>query len=195
VVKLLNGGRRKGDLMEIKVQNIVASVVTNESFDLNMISSKLEGSEYSPERFPGLIYKLKDPKTAILIFTSGKLVVTGAKTVDKVYEAVDKLQKNLEDIGVKIKGEPQIKIQNIVATSDLHQEINLSVVATTLGLESVEYEPEQFPGLVYRVRDPKAVALIFKTGKVVCTGTKNVSEVEGALGMIKKELKNAGLIS
>ena len=181
--------------MDIQIQNVVASVVTNESFDLNMISGNLVGSEYSPEKFPGLIYKLKDPKTAILVFTSGKLVVTGAKTVEKLYEAVDKFRGKLEDIGVKVKGDPKIKIQNIVATSDLHQQINLSVVATTLGLESVEYDPEQFPGLVYRVRDPKAVALIFKTGKVVCTGTKNVSEVESALGKIKKELKNAGLIS
>jgi transcription initiation factor TFIID TATA-box-binding protein len=122
-------------------------------------------------------------------------VVTGAKTVEKVYEAVDKLRGNLQEIGVKIKGDPKINIQNIVATSDIHQEINLSVVATTLGLESVEYEPEQFPGLVYRVREPKAVALIFKTGKVVCTGTKNVKEVEVALGKIKHELIKAGLIS
>jgi transcription initiation factor TFIID TATA-box-binding protein len=72
---LITDSRRQGDLMDIQVQNIVASVVTNENFDLNMIYSNLEGSEYSPERFPGLIYKLKDPKTAILIFTSGKLVV------------------------------------------------------------------------------------------------------------------------
>ena len=181
--------------MDIQVQNIVASVVTNESFDLNMISNDLEGAKYSPEKFPGLIYKLKDPKAAILVFASGKLVVTGAKTVEKVYEAVDILRKNLEDIGVKVKADPKISIQNIVATSDLHEEVNLSLVATTLGLESVEYEPEQFPGLVYRVREPKAVALIFKTGKVVCTGTKNVKEIEVALGKIKLELKNASLIS
>ena len=181
--------------MDIQVQNIVASVVTNESFDLNMILSNLEGSEYAPQRFPGLIYKMKDPKIAILVFTSGKLVVTGAKTVEKVYEAVDKLRRKLEDIGVKIKEDPEIKIKNIVATSDLQQVVNLSQVAITLGLEDVEYEPEQFPGLVYRLREPKAVALIFKTGKVVCTGAKNIEEVEVALSKIKQELINSGLIT
>jgi len=182
-------------LMDIQVQNIVASVVTGEIFDLNMISSNLVGSKYSTEKFPGLIYKLKDPKTAILVFTTGKLVVTGAKTVEKVYEAVDKFLGKLEDIGVKVKGDPKIVIQNFVATSNLHQEVNLSHVAITLGLECVEYEPEQFPGLVYRVREPKAVALIFKTGKMVCTGTKSITEIEVALGKIEHELINAGLIS
>ena len=181
--------------MDIQVQNIVASVVTSEKFDLNMISSNLEGAEYNPKRFPGLIYKMKDPKIAFLVFTSGKLVCTGAKTVEKVYEAVDKFREKLEDIGVKVKEDPKIKFQNFVATSDLHAEINLSQVAITLGLECIEYEPEQFPGLVYRIQEPKAVALIFKTGKVVCTGTKNVKEIEVALGKIVLELTNAGLIS
>lgn len=180
--------------MEINVQNIVASVVTGEKFDLNEIARGLKGAEYSPEKFPGLIYKLKDPKTALLVFTSGKLVCTGAKTLEEVNRAVDKLRRQLEDIGVKIKEDPKIAVQNIVATSDLNKEVNLNTIAITLGLENVEYEPEQFPGLVYRVREPKAVALIFKTGKVVCTGTKDIKDIEIALGKIESELSNAGLI-
>ncbi len=181
--------------MEVCVQNIVASVVTGESFDLNYISSKLEEAEYSPERFPGLIYKLKEPKTALLVFTSGKLVCTGAKTVEMVHEAVDKVRKRFEEIGIKMNKDPEIKVQNIVATSDLKNDINLNSIAITLGLENVEYEPEQFPGLVYRIREPKAVALLFTTGKVVCTGTKNVEDIKIALEKIETELLNAGLIS
>ena len=181
--------------MEVCVQNIVASVVTGESFDLNYISSKLEEAEYSPDRFPGLIYKLKEPKTALLVFTSGKLVCTGAKTVEMVHEAVEKVRKRFEEIGIKMDKDPEIKVQNIVATSDLENDINLTSIAITLGLENVEYEPEQFPGLVYRIREPKAVALLFTTGKVVCTGTKNVEDIKIALEKIKTELLNAGLIS
>ena len=181
--------------MEVCVQNIVASVVTGESFDLNYISSKLEEAEYSPERFPGLIYKLKEPKTALLVFTSGKLVCTGAKTVEMVHEAVDKVRKRFEEIGIKMNKDPEIKVQNIVATSDLKNDINLNSIAITLGLENVEYEPEQFPGLVYRIREPKAVALLFTPGKVVCTGTKNVEDIKIALEKIETELLNAGLIS
>ncbi|MCK5772390.1 MAG: TATA-box-binding protein [Thermoplasmata archaeon] len=181
--------------MEVSVQNIVASVVTGEAFDLNYISSKCEEAEYSPEKFPGLIYKLKEPKTALLVFTSGKLVCTGAKTVEMVHEAVEKVRKRFKGIGIEIAKDPEIKVQNIVATSDLKNDINLNSIAITLGLENVEYEPEQFPGLVYRIREPKAVALLFTTGKVVCTGTKNVSDIKIALEKIETELLNAGLIS
>ena len=181
--------------MEVCVQNIVASVVTGEAFDLNYISSKLEEAEYSPEKFPGLIYKLKEPKTALLVFTSGKLVCTGAKTVEMVHVAVEKVRKRFKEIGIDITKDPEIKVQNIVATSDLKNDINLNSIAITLGLENVEYEPEQFPGLVYRIREPKAVALLFTTGKVVCTGTKNVDDIKIALEKIETELLNAGLIS
>ncbi len=180
--------------MDVCVQNIVASVVTGETFDLDYISSKLEEAEYSPKKFPGLIYKLKEPKTALLVFTSGKLVCTGAKTVPMVHKAVDKVRKRFKEIGVEIKQDPEIKVQNIVATSDLKKEINLTSIAITLGLENVEYEPEQFPGLVYRVREPKAVALLFTTGKIVCTGTKNKEDIKIVLGKIEAELSNAGFI-
>ncbi|MEA3559825.1 MAG: TATA-box-binding protein [Candidatus Thermoplasmatota archaeon] len=180
--------------MEIHVQNIVASISTDQQFDLDMIHEKVSGSEYSPEKFPGLIYKLKEPKTALLIFKSGKLVCTGAKTVEKVYEAVDKVRKKLAEIGMEVIKDPKIAVQNIVATSDLKKEINLNTIAITLGLENVEYEPEQFPGLVYRVKDPRAVALLFGTGKVVCTGTKDIKDIEKALSKIEAELTNANLI-
>lgn len=180
--------------MDICVQNIVASVVTGESFDLNYISSNLEEAEYTPEKFPGLIYKLKEPKTALLVFTSGKLVCTGAKNIKMVQEAVDKVRKRFNEIGIEIKEDPEITIQNIVATSDLKKDINLNSIAITLGLENVEYEPEQFPGLVYRVREPKSAALLFTTGKVVCTGTKNVEDIKIVLEKIKTDLSNAGFI-
>ncbi len=180
--------------MDIFVQNIVATVVTGESFDLNYISSNLEEAKYSPENFPGLIYKLNEPKTAILVFTSGKLVCTGAKTVQMVQEAVDKLRKRFHEIGIEMTDDPVITIQNIVATSDLKNVINLNSIAITLGLENVEFEPEQFPGLVYRVREPKAVVLLFTSGKVVCTGTKNVEDIKIVLEKIKTELSQAGLI-
>ena len=180
--------------MEICVQNIVASVVTKEKFDLNLIFDRIPEAEYSPEKFPGLIFKLKEPKTTFLIFTSGKLVCTGAKTVEMVHEAVGRVRTKLGEIGIEVHDDPEIKIQNIVATSDLKTEIDLGTTAVSLGLENVEYEPEQFPGLIYRVRDPKAVALLFSTGKVVCTGTKDVGDVEIALTKIEAELINFGLI-
>ena len=86
-------------------------------------------------------------------------------------------------------------MQNIVASSDLVQKINLNVMAVTLGLDRVEYEPEQFPGLVYRLDEPKVVMLLFGSGKLVCTGAKRPQDVEAAVDKVAEELKAAGLLS
>jgi transcription initiation factor TFIID TATA-box-binding protein len=160
--------------------------------DLPAIAVSLEGAEYEPERFPGLIYRLKEPKTATLLFRSGKVVCTGAKSVEQVKVAIDKVIKQLEKIGIRIKTEPKIEIQNIVASSDLGQSINLNAIAITLGLERVEYEPEQFPGLVYRLDVPKVVLLLFGSGKLVCTGARKPQDVEDAVDKITVELRGAG---
>ena len=181
-------------MVEFVVQNIVASAVFGMKFDIDLISSKLEGCRYDRKRFPGIIYKLTEPKTAILIFSSGKTVITGAKSVEMVHTAMDIIVQKLRDIGVPIEKDPEITVQNIVSTSDLGAKVNLNAIAITLGLENVEYEPEQFPGLVYRVEDPKVVMLIFTSGKVVCTGAKATTDTERALNFILNELQNANLI-
>jgi len=171
---------------------VVASASLGTELDLPAIAISLEGAEYEPERFPGLIYRLKEPKTATLLFRSGKVVCTGAKSVEQVKVAIDKVIKQLEKVGIHIKTEPKIEIQNIVASSDLGQSINLNAIAITLGLERVEYEPEQFPGLVYRLDVPKVVLLLFGSGKLVCTGARKPQDVEDAVDKITVELRGAG---
>ncbi len=139
----------------MKIENVVASTSLGQELDLNKIEDSLEGAEYNPQQFPGLVYRLKEPKTATLLFRSGKIVCTGGKSYTEVKAAITKVAKDLEKADIKITIEPKIEVQNIVASSDLGQEINLNTVAITLGLEKVEYEPEQFPGLVYRLDDPR----------------------------------------
>ncbi len=160
--------------------------------DLPTIAISLDGSEYEPEQFPGLIYRLKEPKTATLLFHSGKVVCTGAKSLEQVKMAIEKVTKQIEKAGIHIKTEPKIEVQNIVASSDLGQHINLNAIAITLGLERVEYEPEQFPGLVYRLDVPKVVLLLFGSGKLVCTGARKPQDVEDAVDKITIELRAAG---
>jgi len=180
--------------MEIRVENVVASGSAGTTLDLQKISMGLDDAEYVPEKFPGLIYKLKEPKTAMLLFTSGKLVCTGAKNIEMVNEAVRIVLKNIEKVGIKVAKDPEIKIQNIVATADMKKELNLNTIAITLGLEKVEYEPEQFPGLVYRVEKPRVVMLLFGSGKIVCTGAKEIKDINLALQEVVRELTDAGLI-
>ena len=154
----------------------------------------MDGADYEPEQFPGLIYRLKEPKTATLLFRSGKVVCTGAKSLDQVKLAIDKVTTQIRKAGISLDSEPKIEVQNIVASSDLGQKINLNVIAITLGLERVEYEPEQFPGLVYRLDEPKVVLLIFGSGKLVCAGARIPQDIEKAVDKITKELKAAGLL-
>ncbi len=162
--------------------------------DLQAIALALTGSEYEPEQFPGLIYRLKEPKTATLLFRSGKVVCTGAKSLDDVHKAIRKVAKQIEDAGIKVNTDPDVEVQNIVASSDLETKINLNAIAISLGLEKVEYEPEQFPGLVYRIDDPKVVVLLFGSGKLVCTGARKPEDVERAVEKITEELDAAGLL-
>lgn len=181
-------------MIEIKVQNIVASTTFADKLDLDLIAQSLEQAEYEPEQFPGLVYRLDEPKTATLLFRSGKANCTGARNIEDVRKTVSIIAEKLERIGVKVYKNPEIVIQNIVATADLGGELNLSEVAVSLGLENVEYEPEQFPGLVYRIKEPKVAMLLFGSGKIVCAGARKIEDVSLAVDKLSKELSSLGLL-
>ena len=181
-------------MIEVKVQNIVASTAFADKLDLDIIIHSVEGAEYEPEQFPGLVYKLKDPKTATLLFKSGKANCTGAKNIEDVRKSIDIIAKTLRKLGVNVYKNPEITVQNIVATADLGGELNLTETAMALGLENIEYEPEQFPGMVYRIREPKVVMLLFSSGNLVCTGAKSVEDVSTAAEKLLKELNSLGLL-
>lgn len=172
---------------EIEVVNIVVSASLGHDIPLEKMAATLSNTEYNPEQFPGLVIRIKDPKTSALIFSSGKIVCTGARSMEKVHESIRKIIKSLEKINVKIKQEPEVKIQNIVAAGSVGMDLNLNVLA--MKLENTEYEPEQFPGLVYKLPEQKATFLLFSNGKVVCTGTKSEEEVNHALDILIENLK------
>jgi len=181
-------------MIEIKVENIVASTTFAEKLDLDMIAQSLEEAEYEPEQFPGLVYRLKNPKTATLLFRSGKANCTGAKNIEDVRKTVDIIAEKLRKLGVDVYKDLEIVIQNMVAMADLKAELNLNEVAVGLGLENVEYEPEQFPGLVYRIKEPKVAMLLFASGKVVCAGAKSTEDARKAVGKLAKDLSSLGLL-
>ncbi len=181
---------------EVIVENIVASTSFADKLDLDVIAQSLEEAEYEPEQFPGLVYRLSNPKTATLLFRSGKANCTGAKNIEDVKKTVDIIADKLRKLGVEVYKDKDLKIviQNIVAISDLGTELNLNEVAMGLGLENVEYEPEQFPGLVYRIRDPKVAMLLFGSGKIVCTGARQTEDVSKAVEKLSEELTSLDLI-
>jgi len=179
----------------IDIVNVVASTKLAEAFDLPKIEAELESAEYNKKKFPGLIYRINAPKATFLVFTSGKIVCTGSKNVEDVRTAITNLVKTLKSIGFEnINLKPEIHVQNIVASADLKSDLNLNVVALGLGLENIEYEPEQFPGLVYRIKQPKVVVLIFSSGKLVITGGKTPEECEEGAQIVRVQLENMGLL-
>ena len=176
----------------IKIENVVASATLNQEVDLNAVASAFRNVEYRPEQFPGLVFRLKRPKTATLIFNSGKMVCTGAKSEKEARRAIMKVVKSLKDAGIIIVGKPAIKIQNIVASAILGGRIDLERAAYEL--KRTMYEPEQFPGLIYRMENPKVVILLFASGKLVCTGGKSEDEVYDAIQKLHQTLEEKGLI-
>jgi len=181
-------------MIEIKVQNIVVSTKFAEKLDLELIAQSLEEAEYEPEQFPGLVYRLNNPKTATLLFRSGAANCTGAKNVEDVRKTIDVIADKLKKLGVEVYKNPKIIVQNIVATADLGGELNLTETVTGLGLENIEYEPEQFPGLVYRVKEPKAAMLLFGSGKIVCAGARSTEDASKAVEKLSEELTSLGLL-
>jgi transcription initiation factor TFIID TATA-box-binding protein len=174
----------------IRIENIVASASFGVQIPLDKIVSKLEGMEYEPEQFPGLVYRMKKPKAAALIFGSGKIVCTGARSLTDVNTVFKKVVEVVERSGVKVPKDFKTQVENIVASAKLDANLNLDTIA--FNLENSEYEPEQFPGLVYRMKEPKVAFLLFGSGKIVCTGGRTIKDVGIAITKVSKKLKSIG---
>jgi transcription initiation factor TFIID TATA-box-binding protein len=176
----------------IHIQNVVASATLNQRVDLNAVVKSYPGVEYRPEQFPGLVFRIKRPKTATLIFNSGKMVCTGAKSEKEARRAVMTVVKELKKGGIIIISKPELKIQNIVASVSLGGKVDLEQAVSKL--VKTMYEPEQFPGLIYRMDEPKVVILIFASGNLVCTGAKKEQDVYDAVHKLHESLEEKDLI-
>ncbi|HDQ07525.1 MAG TPA: TATA-box-binding protein [Methanoculleus sp.] len=178
----------------LKIENIVASAKVADSLDLQVISSKIKDAEYNKKRFPGVVLRMQNPKIAALVFGSGKVVLTGAKSIDSLSQGLEILGEKLRDLGIDIPNELEYKVQNIVTSADLGTPINLNKIAVGFNLDRIEYEPEQFPGLVYRLEEPKVVVLLFGSGKLIITGGKQPEDAKKAVNKILSDLSNLGLV-
>ena len=173
----------------LKVQNIVATTSLGKEVSLTKLARTQPNTEYNPDTFPGLVLRVKKPKSAVLVFSSGNLVCTGTKSVAQVREVVVQVIKQLRKIGVNVTTKPKITVQNIVASGAINLDLNLNTLA--LELENTEYEPEQFPGLVYKLDDPTATFLLFSNGKLVCTGTKNKAQLDDSIVQLNRNVRAA----
>ncbi len=178
----------------LKIENIVASAKVTDYLDLPVLASKIKDAEYNKKRFPGVVLRMQDPKIAALVFGSGKVVLTGAKSIEYVGKGLNILGGLLRKQGIDIPKKLDFKIQNIVTSADLGTPINLNKIAVGFNLDKIEYEPEQFPGLVYRLDDPKVVVLLFGSGKLIITGGKEPEDAKRAVVKILSDLRSLGLM-
>ena len=230
------------DEERLTVVNVVASTRVAEELDLPDIAIQLN-CEYEPEQFPGVVYRVVDPKLAILMFRSGRAVCTGGKNQNNIEVGIERMTKDLRDAGIETWDlkDIEIEVQNMVATYSLFypedyagvarmddnntrvidtsdgiraatdeevkeedsrirgiregeplaalpRKLNLNNLTFHLPFDKVEYEPEQFPGLIYRLDYPKVVCLIFGSGKMVITGARTKSDFFEAVQFIQDEL-------
>lgn len=166
-------------MSEIEIVNIVVSSSLEKRIPLETMAAVLPNTEYNPEQFPGLVLRIKDPKTSALVFNSGKIVCTGARSLEMVEKSIQKIIENLKKIDIIIDIKPKIDVQNIVASGSIGRVLNLNALA--IKLRNTEYEPEQFPGLVYKLKGTNATFLLFTNGKIVCTGTRTREQVDAAV--------------
>lgn len=157
------------------LQNIVATVNLDCKLDLKTIAFHARNVEYNPKRFAAAIMRIRNPKTTALIFASGKMVCTGAKTEALAREAARKYAKVIIKLGFPAQFK-DFKIQNMVGSCDVRFPIRLEGLAWSHG-HFAQYEPELFPGLIYRMQLPKIVLLIFVSGKIVLTGGKRREDI------------------
>lgn len=178
----------------INVVNLVGSLRLDRELDLGPLAQDLENTSYHPETYSSMIYRPKeDGSLSVLTPSSGKLAIVGATTKEELIWGTQDFLDELKELGIQTgKTTDDILIQNIVATFEIERELDLSAVSIALGLENTEYEPEQFPGVVYRGTNNSTI-LIFNSGKFVITGSKNYFEVVRARDHIIDVLANVGV--
>ena len=178
--------------IDTKVENIVSAITVDRKIDLKSFTKIASGIEYNPDKFPGAVFRIREPKLAMLIFSSGKVICTGARSRKEINTAVEKLIDKLKEAKIRVKNKPKVEIQNIVASASVDLKVNLDVLATEC--VNTEYEPEQFPGLVFRLDVPKTVMLIFSSGKIIITGAKNTDDIQESAEKTRDVIKKYNAI-
>lgn len=175
----------------IKVENVVAFASLGVDIPLEKLVKEVENTEYEPEQFPGLVYRPTNPRAAALIFSSGKIVCTGAKSIENAKLAMQKVAETIKGVGINVPKKFPIEVENIVASTKIKAQLNLEEIAFML--ENAEYEPEQFPGLVFRITEPRVAFLLFSSGKIICTGAHSLEDINKALAKFKEKLEEIGI--
>lgn len=179
----------------VKVVNMVGSGSLNAELDLETLSEEIgqPRARYDPDKYPGMYLRFEEEAPLITVYRTGKYIITGPTSKDELYDLRERFLTFLSDIdAIENATDEWFSVQNYVCTGELNQTLNLNALAIGLGLEQTEYEPEQFPGLIYRPEGHNGVVLLFATGRIVITGCRSVDAAEEIFTDLKDDL--AGVV-
>ena len=174
----------------VEVVNVVASGSLGLEFDLEAIAEALgDISEYDPEKYPGMYLRFGEDTPLITVYRTGKYIVTGAASQEETHTIRERfLDLLVENEMIAEPDDEWFRVQNLVCTAELGESLNLNALAIGLGLESTEYEPEQFPGLIHRPSGADSVVLLFASGRVVITGGPDLDAAEETFAALQDEV-------
>jgi transcription initiation factor TFIID TATA-box-binding protein len=172
---------------QLSTSNVIGLVKISDHLNLEKIYAGLDNTSYEPEQFSGLIYRNEEPPGTVTLFKTGNVICSGANDTKNVRVIISNLLDKLRFLDIPIFDSYKIQIKNIVSTKSLNQSINLAKVALSFGLENVDYEPDDFPGLIYKTEEPRATFIIFESGKIICTGAESNSVAEMAFHKLEKK--------
>jgi transcription initiation factor TFIID TATA-box-binding protein len=173
----------------MNVSNIIGITKIADKIDLKKLYVVLYNSSFEPEQFSGLVFRSEEPPGTLTIFSTGKVICSGAKGRGDVETIISNFVEKLKFQEIPVIDEPEIQIKNMVFTKTLGSKINLAKVALSFGLQNVDYEPEDFPGLVYKEEEPPATFMLFESGMLICTGSDSLEKAELAYSKLEKKLK------
>jgi len=178
--------------MTIDIANAVGSGDLNTELALDALEADLTTPyvEYDPSNYHGLYLRPEENGPLITVYRSGKYIVSGCSSFEELHRTNDSFVDEFNELGIAEDGQNTgFSVQNVVCTGNLETGVQLNTLSISLGLESIEYEPEQFPGLIYRPADFDAVLLIFANGKVVITGSKDLATAESAFLHLQSKIQ------
>lgn len=181
-------------MTKIQIENIIAYTQISDLLDIKTLSEKIIDSNYNPSEFNGLSIKYDKEKIAVIVLGTGKVFCTGAKEMTDAINKIKKVINQIKKIGFKIKKDYEIQIQNITATANLNKELDLESIAKNLILQNIDYQPNAFPGLIYKIDDIHTILIIFNTGKIVCTGAKNIDDATNYIKKFEEKLSSIGVL-
>jgi transcription initiation factor TFIID TATA-box-binding protein len=173
----------------VQIVNVVGSGSLDVELDLERLASDIGEpmARYDPGKYPGMYLRFSEDKPLITVYRTGKYIVTGADSLEEAHVFRDRFLNLLSEMGVIDEvTDGGFRIQNCVCTGDLEENLDLNALTVALGLEKTEYEPEQFPGLIYRPDSGDAVLLVFATGKVVVTGANTIEVAQSAFDALRE---------